>query len=89
MQAEVRFQALRPGLYEVRILIKTVVSKSNASTSEKIGHTAGLAYLSLVLRKPVFRVSDQVPHKPGCTGTEDGWRLAISYLERRWIVLSL
>ena len=29
-------------------------------------------YLSLVVRKPVFGVSDQVPHKPGCTSTEDG-----------------
>ena len=28
--------------------------------------------LSLVVRKPVFGVSDQVPHKPGCTTTEDG-----------------
>ena len=28
--------------------------------------------LSLVLRKPVFGVSDQVRHKPGCTATEDG-----------------
>ena len=28
--------------------------------------------LSLVVRKPVFGVSDQVPHKPGCTATEDG-----------------
>ena len=27
------------------------------------------------LTKPVFRVFDQVPHKPGCTATEDGWRL--------------
>ena len=26
---------------------------------------------SLVVRKPVFGVSDQVPHKPGCTVTED------------------
>ena len=29
-------------------------------------------YLSLVVRKPVFRISDQVPHKPVCTATEDG-----------------
>ena len=29
-------------------------------------------YLSLVVRKPVFGVSDQVPHKPGCTVTEGG-----------------
>ena len=28
--------------------------------------------LSLVMRKPVFGVSDQVLHKPGCTATEDG-----------------
>ena len=27
-------------------------------------------YMSLVLRKPVFGVSDQVRHKPGCTVTE-------------------
>ena len=31
-----------------------------------------LEYMSLVLRKPVFGVSDQVPHKRGCTATEDG-----------------
>ena len=31
-------------------------------------------HLSLVLRKPVFGVSDQVPHKPGCATTEDGYR---------------
>ena len=35
------------------------------------------------MRKPVFGVSDQVLHKPGCTATEDGWRLEISYLGRR------
>ena len=28
--------------------------------------------LSLVVRKQVFRVSDQVQHKPGCTTTDDG-----------------
>ena len=31
-----------------------------------------LYYMSLVLRKPVFGVSDQVRHKLGCTATEDG-----------------
>ena len=29
-------------------------------------------YSSLVVRKPVFGVSDQVRHKPGCTATEYG-----------------
>ena len=28
--------------------------------------------MNLVLRKPVFGVSDQVLHKPGCAATEDG-----------------
>ena len=28
--------------------------------------------MSLVVRKPVFGVSDQVRHKPVCTATEDG-----------------
>ena len=29
------------------------------------------------MRKRVFGVSDQVPHKPGCAATEDGYRLEI------------
>ena len=29
-------------------------------------------HMSLVVRKPVFGVSDQVRHKPGCTTTQDG-----------------
>ena len=28
--------------------------------------------MSLVVRKPVFGVSDQTPHKPGSTATQDG-----------------
>ena len=34
-------------------------------------------------------VSDLVRHKPGCTATEDGWRLDISDLENGGIVLSM
>ena len=30
------------------------------------------AYMSLVVRKPVFGFSEQVRHKSGCTATEDG-----------------
>ena len=40
--------------------------------SNKSGVREGLNYMSLVLRKPVFGVSDQVRHKPGCTTTENG-----------------
>ena len=29
-------------------------------------------YMSLVMRKSVFGVSDQFRHKPGCTAIEDG-----------------
>ena len=43
--------------------------------------------MSLVVRKPVFGVSDQVRHKPGYTATEDGNMLVISYLGSRGIVL--
>ena len=45
----------------------------------------GLQCLSLVVRKPVFGVSDQVRYKPGCTATEDGRKLEISDIGRRGI----
>ena len=31
--------------------------------------------MSLVVRKPVFGISDHVLYKPGCTAMEDGYRL--------------
>ena len=37
------------------------------------------------MREPVFGVSDQVQHKPGCMATEDGNGLEISDFERRGI----
>ena len=45
--------------------------------------------MSLVLRKPVFRVSNQVRHKRGSAVTKDGYRLEISDLESRGIVPSM
>ena len=47
-----------------------------------------MPHMSLVVRKPVFGVSDQVQHKPGCTTTEDSESLEISDLGSRGIVLS-
>ena len=35
------------------------------------------------MRKPVFRVSDQLRHKPGPTTTQDGLSLESLYLESR------
>ena len=34
-------------------------------------------------------VSDLVRHRPGCTATKDGWRLEISELESRGLVLAM
>ena len=45
--------------------------------------------MSLVVRKPVFGVSDLVRHKLSCAATEAAWRLEISDLEIRGIVLSM
>ena len=45
--------------------------------------------MSLVVRKPVFGVSEQVLHKPGCTITEDSQRLQISDLGRKGFLLSV
>ena len=42
-----------------------------------------------IARKPVFAVSDQVRHKPGCKATVDGQRLENSDLESRGLVLSM
>ena len=46
-------------------------------------------YMSRVIRKPVFGVSDQVRHKPGCTATEERERFEISDLGIRGIALSV
>ena len=32
----------------------------------------GSNHTSFVVRKPVFGISNQVQHKPGCAATEDG-----------------
>ena len=45
--------------------------------------------MRLVVRNPVFGVSDQVQHKQGCTATEGGERLEILDLGSRGIVLSV
>ena len=35
------------------------------------------SYMSRDARKPVFGVSDQVPHKPVCAATEESYKLEI------------
>ena len=43
--------------------------------------------MCLIVKKPVFRVSDQFRHKPGCKSTEYVLMLEVSDLRRRGIVL--
>ena len=62
---------------------------SNTTVQTPNNFTVNTLKMSLVLRKTVFRVSDQVRHKPGYTATEDGKRLEISDLDRRGIVVSM
>ena len=47
-------------------LLKAFSLRVLSSSSSFHGH------MGLVVRKPVFGVSDQVRHKPGYTATEDG-----------------
>ena len=44
------------------------LSKETALNCDKVV----LYHLSRDVRKPVFRVSDQVRHNPGCAATENG-----------------
>ena len=44
--------------------------------------------MSLVTRKPVFGVFDQVRHKPACSATETSQSLEIANVETRDIILS-
>ena len=44
--------------------------------------------MSLVMRKPVFGVFDQVRPKPDCSSTETNWSLEILDIEIRGIILS-
>ena len=45
--------------------------------------------LTCIMGKPVFGVSNEVQHKLGYTTTDNGWRLDISDLGRRGMVLSM
>ena len=44
--------------------------------------------MSLVTRKPVFGVFDQVIHKPACAATETSYSLEMLDMEIRGIILS-
>ena len=58
------FQALKKNV--------TLLQLENRDLRKQLSAGKGLYDMSLVERKPVFGVSDQVRHKPGCTAIEDG-----------------
>ena len=47
----------------------------NIPPQMKILNTLSAKYMSCVIRKAVFWVSDQVLQKPCCAAKEDGWKL--------------
>ena len=72
-----------------RIFFNQIIHKISLHSHESEIEASDLGTETKGMRKPVFGVSDLVRHKPSCTETEDGWRLEISYLGRREIVLSV
>ena len=75
--------------FEMLIFILVLLLLYRAYCSTRSGDYISPHYeMSLVVRKPVFGVFDQVPHKPGFTIIEDDKRLEISDLGSRGIVLS-
>ena len=57
---------------EKRLQVDAERKSSSSDPDKDLGlHCSIHLKMSLVLRKPVFGVSDQVQDKPGCTTTED------------------
>ena len=61
---------LIPHAKEISFLLLDIVPSSQVLVT--LMFLIDKRYLSLVVRKSVFGVSDQVRHKPGCTIKEDG-----------------
>ena len=59
-------RTLLPHIRRSRVFFSWVTDKIEEYPSLTI------KYMNLVMRKPVFGVSDQVRHKPRCTAAEDG-----------------
>ena len=60
-------------------------SKKNSGTQK---NCCNHPKMSLVMRKPVFGICDQVRFKPACAATEARYRLESSDIESRGIILS-
>ena len=78
--------AVQPGLCKTLSESTLLVFSCCGSNHNR---STALEYLSHKARKPVFWVSNQVWHNPGCTATEDDNRLEISDLVKRGAALSM
>ena len=59
------------------------------SLKSDFGNTHSImSYMSLITRRPVFGICDQVSHKPACAAKEARQRLEISDIETRGIIQS-
>ena len=75
--------------FDVTIYVGLTYSGINYDERDTFTGPTSSIHRTHYMRKPVFRVSDQVRHKPGCTAQEDGKTLEISDLESRGVVLSV
>ena len=63
---------MQPSPYPYNVSENTIATDPLEMHVWKCEQTPAQSHMSLVVRKPVFGVSDQVRHKPGCTIIEDG-----------------
>ena len=91
------FLFLKTGLDQTQSTVIGKVLKKKKKKKKKKQGSGGLGNrlsllkenISLVVRNPVFCLSDLFRHKPGCTATEDSQSLEISDLGSRWVGLRL
>ena len=88
-------KAVHLGGFKCKDCAEIFASQSARSVHIRIHHSTTLTALKVRQikyeprsEKTCLGISDQDPHKPGCTATEDCKRLEISDLGRRGIVLS-
>ena len=62
-------------IYILGAVAKALLKKGGDKLRREAASKCKTYHFSRGVRRPVFRVSDQVPHEPGCTTTEDGYRI--------------
>ena len=88
-QSETKAQFFQSSSTNTSYCVAFLYKKVCAKRLMVVCHTECNSHVSHFARKPVFGVSDQVRHKPGCAATEDSWRHALLDLEKIWTVLSM